>query len=163
MLIHTLKSLLVSLSELLGGLILSSGSNQVLLRTWLFVGSLGLRFLTPRVMFKEVVEVQRNDSRWLKICILLLSCNAFNTKLCVRIMIWVLIHSTIDFIHNFLLHPTVLVLQIFRISSFSVFLFIFFVKYSHVCLQSQLTESRYIKQRVTFYKIFSNNPCFQSK
>ena len=108
LLIHTLKSLLVSLSELLGGLILSSGSNQVLLRTWLFVGSLGLRFLTPRVMFKEVVEVQRNDSRWLKICILLLSCNVFNTKLCVRIMIWVLIHSTIDFIHNFLLYPTAL-------------------------------------------------------
>ena len=127
MLIHTLKSLLVSLSELLGGLILSSGSNQVLLRTWLFVGSLGLRFLTPRVMFKEVVEVQRNDSRWLKVCILLLSCNAFNTKLCVRIMIWVLIHSTIDFIHTFLLYPTVLVLQ-FRTSSFSIFSFHIFRK-----------------------------------
>ena len=123
-LIHTLKSLLVSLSELLGGLILSSGSNQVLLRTWLFAGSLGLRFLTPRVMFKELVEVQRNDSRWLKIRILLLSCNAFNTKLCVRIIIGILIYCTIDIIRTFLVYPTVLVLLIFLISFFSVFLFI---------------------------------------
>ena len=113
------------MSELLGGLILSSESNQVvLLRTWLFVGSLGLRFLTPRVMFKELVAVQRNDSRWLKICILLLSCNAFNTKLCVRIIIWFLIHSTIDSIHTFLLYPTVLVLQIFLIT-LDIFLFSF--------------------------------------
>ena len=119
------------------------------MRTWLFVGSLGLRFLTPRVMFKEVVEVQRNDSRWLKICILLLSCNAFNTKLCVRIMISPLTLFTrffstlLSWFCNFGHLP------------FQFFLFIFFVKYSHVCLQSQLTESRYIKQQITFYKISS--------